>query len=1127
MSYIIQLNKNCQEMNAAFSRLWLMIACIILAVTVWGQTKTITGQVTGEDTRPLAHVSVMVKGKAIGTQTDASGNYSIRATIGDRLVFSIVGYTQEELAVGPGPVLNVSLKTSAKKMDEVVVVGYGTQVRRNITSSIGKIDQQVLQTAPIANVATALQGSVAGLQVVNASGTPGGQPSIFLRGGASINAPAPPLVVVDGIVRPNLNDIAAEDIASMELLRDAASTAIYGARANNGVILVTTKQGRAGKAQVSYKYTGGFNDQRKGYPYMNARDFIYYNRLGNLNSGVSFAAVNTRRGYGLLTDAADLASFDIKAYTGGALTAGWDTVSDPYGPQGVVGSPGYYGGVITFRDHGGEVARALFQNTYTQEHYVDVLAGNDKGKFFSSLDYFNQDGIVVGSSYRRFTGNLNGSYKISPKLEISSGATFSTSNQLGVPSTSNTIGGEATSNETNTFYRTLALWPTFNPWLDSAHTQPNPGNANSDGNPLYNLSKIQRSNIVNQITADASVKYDILPGLYLRLNGMAYYDENVQQSFTGATQTYQQLVTGTYSTTRPSIMYNAATFQQQYNGLLNYSKTIAEKHHVSVMIGSEYFGQKSTAMQVYGTNAPTDFISTANASTTFAAGNNYTTRTQYAIVSAFGRLTYDYDSRYLLTLVGREDGVSNLAAQNRWGFFPGMSAGWNIHNENFYRNSGWDKYVSTIKPRISYGVNGNASLNTISNYQVQGVFGAQTNYDGAGGYLNTSPVNNGLKWEQSATIDYGADLGFLNNRITVMADVYDRRTTNLLTNLTLPSYLGFGSVTTNLSTLQNKGYEITVSANILRLHNGFSWDVSANVSFNKNKVLKLPFNGNVNNRQGGIHVWDPKTGQEVWVGGLQEGQAIGNIYAFKQVSIFKDASDVQKIAGNRVDMVAGINGPDLPAGNRGFITPGDVNWLDIKGNDTIDSRDQVYIGNIYPKYTGGFASTFGYKGISLYARFDYAIGHTIYNDLVARTLGQYQGTFNFLELQKQAWSPANPNATIPKVYYADQLGKDNYTRINNANPNLNSNNSRFYEKGDYLACREITLSYGLPKDLLSKTRVFSEARIFTSLNNLFYVTKFSGDSPEPPVNSGGQVSGVYQGTYPTPRSYVLGAQISF
>lgn len=532
-------------------------------------------------------------------------------------------------------------------------------------------------------------------------------------------------------------------------------------------------------------------------------------------------------------------------------------------------------------------------------------------------------------------------------------------------------------------------------------------------------------------------------------------------------------------------------------------------------------------MQVYGTNAPTDFIITANASTTFAAGNNYTGKSQYGIVSAFGRLTYDYDQRYLLTAVGREDGVSNLSAKNRWGFFPGMSAGWNLHNEKFFQNSGLAKVVSTLKPRISYGVNGNASLASISQYQVQGIFGSQTNYNGVGGYLNTSPVNSNLKWEQSRSIDYGFDLGLFNNRVTVMAEVYDRVTSNLLTNLTLPSYVGFGSVTTNLSSLQNKGYEITLNASILRIASGFTWDMSANISFNKNKILKLPFNGNAHNRQGGLQVWDPSTKQLVWVGGYQEGQALGNVYAYKQVSIFKNDADVAAIANNRVDMVASITGPGLAPGNHGHITPGDVNWLDIAGNDTIDNRDQVYVGNIFPKYTGGFSSNFGYKNWSLYARFDYALDYTIYNDLVARTLGQYQGTFNFLELQKQAWSPTNQNTSIPKVYYADQLFKDNYTRSNNAVANLNSNNSRFYEKGNYLACREITLSYQVPSSLLGKTKAISHLRIYGSLNNLFYITRFSGLSPETPLSSNGQVSGVYLGTYPTPRTYVFGAEINF
>jgi hypothetical protein len=309
--------------------------------------------------------------------------------------------------------------------------------------------------------------------------------------------------------------------------------------------------------------------------------------------------------------------------------------------------------------------------------------------------------------------------------------------------------------------------------------------------------------------------------------------------------------------------------------------------------------------------------------------------------------------------------------------------------------------------------------------------------------------------------------------------------------------------------------------------------VGANASFVKNKILKLPFNGNENNRQGGFQIYDPASGKLIWVSGLQEGQALGNIYAFQQVSIFKSDAEIAKVAGNRYDNIAKIAGPNLPlnSNNLAYITPGDVNWLDVDKNDTIDSRDQDYIGNINPKWTGGFSTNLSYKGITLYTRFEFALGHIIYNDLVARTLGEYQGTFNYIDWQKNAWSPANPNSDIPKVYSADQRnapqGKKNYTRGNNANPNLNGNNSRFYEKGDYLANREITLSYDFSKSFLSKTKVLSQSRIYLSANNLFYITKFSGPTPEPPVNTDGVITGVYQGTYPTPRSYVVGVQVTF
>ena len=1098
-------------MKKILHRFLLLGMVLYLHLPVLAQEQTVSGKVTSaEDNMTIPGVNISVKGTTIGTVTDMEGNYSLRVPSGaGSLVFSFIGFSTQDIPIDNRTIINVVLESGTTAMDEVVVVGYGTQSREMLTSSIAKLDKEVLASSPRSNLGSALQGTVSGLQVVNRTGQPGAAPSIILRGGASINNPGGPLVVVDGIIR-SMNDISPDDVESMELLKDAASTAIYGARANNGVILITTKSGKAGKAEVSYKFTRGLNKMRQGYQYFGARDFIYYNRLGDLNSGRSLAEVNSSRGYGLLSDPANLASFDIRAFdasTEHLLGEGWETMEDPYG------------GTLIFKDHAGEIENLVFRDTYTQDHYISVNGGNDKGKYFASFDYYNEEGIIVGSNYSRYTGNINGSYRVRPNVEVATGVTLSTSSQIG------TVGGEV-----NTLYRNLAIWPTFNPWLDEAKTMPNPGNGSADGNPLYWLEKTQRKNEVNRITANASVTWDILPELYVRASGNIYLFENLNNSFQRATQSYSQVFSNppVFNTTRPATARFERDIQQQFNAIANYSKTFAEKHNVEAMLGTEYFGTAFYGMQVSGTQAPVDDIPTVNASTIFVPGNNYSNESEYRIISGFGRINYNFDQRFLLTAVFRQDAVSSLAENNRRGFFPGMSAGWNVHRENFFVNSGISSFLTTLKPRFSYGENGNIA--GLGRYEVQGGYSQVGIYDGRAGFLNTSMINPELRWEQSMTTDIGLDLGFFNDRVTFLFDYYDRQTKDLLTNLSLPSYTGFGSFRTNLGTYQNQGYEFTANANIIDVPDGFRLDIGANASFVKNKILELPFNGNERNRQGGLQVYDPSLKEVVWVGGLQEGGRLGDIYAFEQVSIFRNESQVEQVAGNRVDLIAGISGPNSSYGS-GKITPGDVNWRDLDQNDTIDFRDQVYIGNIFPKWTGGFHTSLSFKGLSLYARFDYALGHTIYNDLVARTLGNYQGTFNYFDLQREAWSPTNMDTDIPKVYYADQvsapLGKKNYTRSNNAGQVLNSNNSRFYEKGDYMALRELTLAYNFPREILDRTKFFTQARLYFTGSNLFYLTEFSGPTPEPPADGNGNISGIYAGTYPSPRSYNIGVQVTF
>lgn len=1114
MHYVI-LNTFIPELVIMRVNLKIHLVAILCTLIVgyeqaYAQTKRIVGQVVDATTNEvLPGVTITRKSTGTAVQSDLEGKFSLDAEPQDVLMVTYTGYTPKEIIVGKETRLRISLEVNVQTMDEVVVVGYGTQSRSNITGSIAKLDKKVLENVPRANVASALQGAVPGLQVVNKTGQPGAAPMLRLRGGASINNPGGPLVVVDGVIR-DLNDIASENIESMELLKDASATAIYGARANNGVLLVTTKTGKAGTAQITYKFTGGFNQRRNGYRYMNAGDYIYYTRLGYLNANRTEAQVNSSRGLGLLTDPANLATFDIRRYTpelNYLVNEGWAVLDDPYGGQ------------IIYKDHGGEVEDILFRNTTTQDHYVNVTGGNDRGKYFASFDAYNEKGVIVGSDYKRYSADVNGSYKIKPNLEVSTGVTLSTSSQYGVAGS-----------EVNALYRTLAIWPTFNPWLDEAKTLPNPGNGVNDGNPLYWLSRISRKNETNRVIVNGSLKWDILPGFYFKATANAYMLEQFNESFQKSTQTYANIFSdppSIGSTSRDAYRNLNRDFQTQFNGLFNYTKTFNDKHNFNAMVGAEYYNVKTDYMQVYGKNAPTDDIPTVNASTVFVPGDNTSTQSEYRIISSLGRLAYDFDGKYLINAVYRLDAASSLAAGNRTGFFPGISAGWNMHQEHFFAASALSKYISTFKPRVSYGENGNIS--GLGRYEVQGTYGLQTNYNGVAGYLNTEPVNSNLAWEKSKTTGLGLDLGLFDNRITLLFDYYDRRTSNLLTDLSLPSYIGFSSITTNLGTLQNKGYEFALNAQLLRKPEGINLNVGINAAFVKNKILELPYNGNEHNRQGGLQVYDPKSGQVVWVGGYQEGQSMGDIYAYKQVSIFKDEQEVQQLAGNRTDAIAGITGPNLPAGPNGRITPGDVNWLDVDGNNIIDSRDQVYIGNINPKWTGGFTTNLSYKALSLFTNWEFALGHTIYNDLVARTLGNYQGTFNYIELQKQAWSPTNTVTDIPKVYFADQVAgsKQNYTRGNNANPVLNSNNSRFYEKGDYLALREITLSYDLPKSLLSKTHLLSQARAYVSANNLFYITGFSGPTPEPPVNASNLATGIYSGTYPTPRSFVVGVQVSF
>ena len=731
----------------------------ITDVEITQQSETCTGVVKDGTGETVIGASVIVKGTTNGTITDFDGNFTLtNVKNGDVIQISFVGYKTQEIKY-VGQSLNIILKDDTEVLDEVVITGYGgSQKRAALTTAISKLDNSVLKNAAYSNAGQSLQGSVTGLRVVNTTGQPGTNPDITLRGGATITGEnSNALVVVDGIVRNSMSDVNPSDIESIQILKDAASTAIYGARANGGVILIETKSGKEGKTSINYKFKIGKNFTRKGYEFCNAEDYIYYNRLGYLRTGRT--NVDTQQGYGIGNSL-----FDIQYLTDDNAhlkNEGWSVMDDPF----------YEGKQILFKDYSGQLDDEVFSSSaITQDHYLNITGGNDKSTFASSLGYYNEDGMIKGTGFQRFSGSFNASYKILPILNVKAGVSYvwSTRPELWIGSY-------------EFFYRTRSQRPTWNPWNEDG--TPAAGFGTGDGNPAYYRDKLTQKNSTTRATYNIGFTLDILPK-QLVLNGNASllnYDYQ-REKFNKA---YQTQTTTTPETTRQAEAWVQKYQQVQLNASLTYTGTFAEKHNLEAMIGGEYYTYNQFDFEAKTQGSPTDDVPTLN------VGSNRTfTRTEktaYRILSGFGRINYNYNMKYLLSFTARYDGISRLK-DNRWGFFPGVSVGWNVMEEDFWKDSKVSGVISNLKPRVSYGVNGN--VNGIGNYEVYGEYAQveSKNYGGATGLYNSKLLNTNLRWEQSQTFEVGLDIGFLQNRLSFILDYYSRDTKDLLTKQALPGY---------------------------------------------------------------------------------------------------------------------------------------------------------------------------------------------------------------------------------------------------------------------------------------------------------------------------------------------------
>jgi TonB-linked SusC/RagA family outer membrane protein len=1040
---------------------------------------TVKGTVTNMNGEALAGTTVKLKGTTIGVSTNDAGHYSLN--VSDRqgtLVFSFIGYESKEMEIGGRTEVDVvlALENTVGTLSDVVVVGYGKQSRGVVTTAITKLDDKVLENIPYANVASAMQGTLSGVRVQSTSGQPGAAPRVIIRGGTSINNPngASPLYIVDGITRTQINDLSSEDIESLQVLKDAASTAIYGARGSNGVVIITTKSGKAGKTLVSYSYDHTISKVGKMYNLVNAKEYLELNRSGIVNRATKFGDDRARlilpMGYGTGNDLTNSTAFTTQYLTPDneyKLQEGWQSMPDPADPSKT----------IIFQDN--DFQALTYQTGISNNHNVTISGGTDKATFHTGIGYMDDQGTVITTGYNRLSFDLNGELKVQDNLSFLGRVLYSSSNQK-----------NSSFNTATTFYRSAGLAPTGKVYFEDGTLAP--GTNSGIGNPLYQMSTLVDKGTSENLTIALGAHWDILPGLS--------FDPQISMyNITNDGYTFQPGYWNgpvSYVTSRNA---NGNTYrwrQYQADAVFSYTKSIQSSHNIDAKAGFSYYSRKVSSLSASGRGASTDLIPTLNAAGEATAVTS--SISDQVIAGYFGNVNYNYKLKYLLSVNARYDGASNLGANYKWGFFPGVSVGWNLHKEEFWRSIPTE--FSSFKIRGSYGVNGNIS--GLSDFQSEGAYGVGAMYNGNAAIQNTILPNSDLKWEQSKTFDIGADIGLFNDRVSVLFDYFNRHTENLITSLSLPRSTGFGSILTNLGSLENKGVELEISARILPSASEFQWEASFNASKIKNKILTLPDNGTPNNRVGGDYVWDPTLKDYAWKGGLQEGGTIGDMYTLKQTGIY--ATDADAAKGPVYTYIVGADKTQFG---------GDTQWLDSDGNGVIDSKDQVYMGNIYPTWTGGFSNSFTYKNIGLYVRLDYTTGHTIFNygKLFLDMNGYSDGTFT-QEKYDQSWKQPGDIAKVSRYYWGgERVQRNNFLGV------TDRGNSMFYQRGDFLCVREVTLSYNLPAQLLRKIKI-SNLRFNITGNNLHYFTKYEGLNPED--------GGKDDGRYPLPRNIIFSANIS-
>ena len=1046
-----------QIKRAAFA-LFLSLFCFV----AYAQ-KTVTGNVKDASGDPMIGITVSLDGKPVAV-TDLDGNFTVQNAKSSSVIkLSYVGYLDQQFTVGNKNQFNLTMKEDPKALEEVVVVGYGTMKRSDLTGAVTSVGDEAISKSVSTSIDQVLQGRAAGVQVQANTGTPGGSSTIRIRGTNSLNATSQPIFVIDGVIIDSssgdngdsnpLSEINPSDIVSMDILKDASATAIYGSRASNGVIMITTKRGKAGDATVTYDGYVGWQTMPKSLDVLNLKQYAqHYN---------------------------DIADAQIKSATNSFVR------------------PDLLGEGTDWQDE-------LFRHALMTSHNLSVTGGSEKITYALSAGYLDQDGIVIGSSFRRQT--LRGNTDAQIKKWLKGGFSFSLADSK---------------------QQTLAN--SYSIILTALRSQPSVAVRSADGsfdgpddqwmpdNPVA-LAQITRNyNKKFNFRVNTYLEATIFKGLTYRTELSADYNNNKYYYYM---PDYKFGVKTSDSRTSQWTSTNSKYWS--WRNILTYANTFG-KHSINAMLGQEmshnHYETQVTSANGFPSNSATDPSAGSNDSSSPVGYQDNS-----SIFSYFGRAFYSYDDRYMATFTLRRDGSSMFADGHRWGWFPSAALAWRVSGEKFMQNAKW---INNLKLRAGWGETGNQNVRQWAYMALLTTY----NTPWGVGVLNGNNANPDLKWETTKSWNLGFDLSVLNNRIDIVFDWYYKKTNDLLMELDLPAFLGSGGGSNygtaanpwgNVGSLRNTGIEFTINSININKKN-FQWSSNFVFSLNRNKVLSL-------DTETGTLPQTFQVGSETaTVTNTVVGQPMAQFWGYKVIGRFDKPEDFYyKDAQGNVKQVA------LPTGcsiGKSGSWLGDYRFADLNGDGVIDNNDQTFIGNPEPKFTFGFGNTLSWKGWDFSFQFTGSYGNKVLNynrrqlEITGSTSNLLTSVLNYARVEKidpngpddyrNYWVTNASSTTMPRLYTESYSNGNN--RVSDA----------FVEDGSYIRLQNVSLSYTFPKKWIEHLYL-SNVKLYMNIQNLFTITKYDGYDPEVGSLYGDALkNGIDYNRYPSPRIYTFGINVSF